>query len=186
MDLIWPSLETLPSFVDALHRGWAPRNVDGAAAIRDALEEIRRDPGGFIGRQIDRLAEGPAIRLPDGSVVPRLPSFTRWMWDGEFCGLIGFRWQPGTPALPPHVLGHIGYTVVPWKRQRGYATAALRQFLDEVRPEGLPYVELTADPDNLPSHRVITANGGVMVGRFTKTAAFGGGEGLRFRIELSR
>jgi len=35
------------------------------------------------------------------------------MWDGEFCGQIAFRWQPGTEALPPHCLGHVGYSVVP-------------------------------------------------------------------------
>src|SRR2546430_6881442 len=33
--------------------------------------------------------------LPDGSVVPRLPGYRKWIWDGEFCGVIGFRWQPG-------------------------------------------------------------------------------------------
>jgi len=41
------------------------------------------------------------------------------MWDDEFAGSIGFRWQPGTSALPPHCLGHIGYAVVPWKQGRG-------------------------------------------------------------------
>ena len=61
----------------------------------------------------------------DGTTVPRLPGYLKWMWDGEFCGVIGFRWQPGTEALPPTCLGHIGYAVVPWKRGRGYATAAL-------------------------------------------------------------
>ena len=92
----------------------------------------------------------------------------RWLWDGEFCGQIGFRWQPGTEALPPHCLGHIGYAVVPWKRQRGYATRALALLLPEVRKEGLAYVELTTDPDNLPSQKVITGNGGVLVERFAK------------------
>ena len=55
------------------------------------------------------------------------------MWDGEFCGSIGFRWQPGTSTLPPYVLGHIGYAVVPWKRGRGYATQALALLLPEAR-----------------------------------------------------
>ena len=107
------------------------------------------------------------------------------MWDGEFCGSINFRWQRGTTALPPHVLGHIGYAVVPWKQRLGHATSALRQLLDDVRAEGLAFVELTTDPDNLASQRVIEANGGVLRERFTKPAQYGGVEGLRYRIVLA-
>ena len=116
--------------------------------------------------------------------MPRLPGYRRWLWDGEFCGPIGFRWQPGTSALPPYVLGHIGYGVVPWKRGRGYATRALALLLPEARKEGLAYVELTTDPDNLPSQKVIIANGGTLVERFSKTEAHGGDEALRWRIVL--
>ena len=106
------------------------------------------------------------------------------MWDGELCGSIGLRWQPGTSALPPHVLGHVGYGVVPWKRGLGYATLALKLILPEAKAEGLEYVELTTEPGNVASQRVITANGGVLVERFVKTAQHHGGEALRFRIEL--
>ena len=122
--------------------------------------------------------------MPDGSQVPRLPGFVRWMWDGDFCGQIGFRWQPGTEALPPHCLGHIGYAVVPWKRRRGYATRALTLMLDEARREGLRYVELTADPDNPVSQKIILANGGAFVERFRAEPANGGKEEFRFRIPL--
>lgn len=184
MELIWPSLPALPSYVDALRRGWGPNNVDGAVAAQRELEHIARDPDEFLASKVDREAKGPPITLPDGTVARRLPGYSRWMWDGEFCGAIGFRWQLGTPVLPSHVLGHIGYTVVPWKRRRGYATAALRYLLAEIRSEGLPYVELTSDLDNLASHRVITANGGVLLESFLKPAAYGGTEGLRFRINL--
>jgi predicted acetyltransferase len=106
------------------------------------------------------------------------------MWDGEFCGSIGFRWQPGTSALPPYCLGHIGYAVVPWKRGRGYATRALALLLQEVRGEGLEYVELTTEVTNLASCRVIEANGGVLVERFTLPSYYGGKEDLRYRIFL--
>ncbi len=91
----------------------------------------------------------------------------------------------GTPDLPAHCLGHIGYAVPAWKRRHGYATKALGLLLPEVAKEGLPYVELTTDPDNLPSQRVITANGGHLVKRFTKIAAYGDNvEALLFRIAL--
>jgi predicted acetyltransferase len=106
------------------------------------------------------------------------------MWDGEFCGSIGFRWQPGTEALPPHCLGHIGYAVVPWKQGRGYATEALRLLLPEAGAEGLRYVEITTEPENIPSRRVIEANGGTLVEHFTKPHQFGGSPGVRYRIPL--
>jgi predicted acetyltransferase len=123
--------------------------------------------------------------LPDGSTVPRIPGYHRWMWDGEFCGRISFRWQPGTTSLPPHCLGHIGYSVVPWKQRLGYATLALKQLLPEARAEGLPFVEITTVPSNFPSQRVILANGGVLVDHFTTPPQFGNTEGLRFRISLT-
>lgn len=182
--LVWPALEYLPAYEDALRRGWSPDNVHREAAIAGELARIAADPAAFVASLHDREAKGPPIVLPDGSTVPRLPGYRKLMWDGEFCGTVGFRWQPGTAALPAHVLGHVGYAVVPWKRRRGYATRALALILDDVRAEGLDYIELTADVDNLPSQKVITANGGVLVERFRKLPQYGGGESLRFRIDL--
>jgi predicted acetyltransferase len=184
MDLVWPSLQYLPGYVDALKRGWSPDNVRGEAAARDQLEEIARDAAGFVASLVDREAKGGPIVLADGSTVPRLPGYERWIWDGEFCGRIGFRWSPGTEALPPTCLGHIGYTVVPWKQRRGYATEALRLLLPDARAEGLRYVEITTDPDNLASRRVIEENGGVLVEEFIKPASLGGTTARRYRIQL--
>ncbi len=181
--LIVPSLETLGSYLAALRRGWSPDNTR-IGRRRGGDRAGRARPRGFVAALDDPDGRGGPITLPDGSQVPRLPGFRRWIWDGEVAGSIGFRWQPGTSALPPHVLGHIGYAVVPWRRRRGYATAALSLLLNEVRPYGLARVEVTADPDNLPSQRVITANGGYPVERFEKPAVYGGGQSLRFRIDL--
>jgi predicted acetyltransferase len=182
--LVKPSLDTLPGFVEALKRGWSPDNVRAAAAAREMLEAIETDPAGFIAAADDPEARGGPITLPDGAKVARLPGQHFWMWDGEFCGVIGFRWRPGGSSLPSYVLGHIGYAVAPWKRQRGYATRALALFLPTARARGLDHVELTTDPDNLPSQKVITSNGGRLVERFRKPAAYGGGDSLRFRIDL--
>jgi predicted acetyltransferase len=178
-------MKRLPSYAAALRRGWTPDNVRGADAARAELVRIEENPRRFVAALFDREARGDPITLPDGSVVPRLPGYRMWMWDGEMSGVIGLRWQRGTPALPPHCLGHIGYSVVPWKRRRGYATAALRQLLPLAHAEGLPYVEITTDVDNVPSQRVVQACGGVLVEEFSKPPAFGGKPGLRFRIDLS-
>ena len=186
MDLVEPTLDRLPAFVDALERGWSPDNIRGADATREELEAIRGDAAGFIARQVDREARGGPVTLLDGSKVPRLPGYRLWIWDDGFCGTMGFRWQPGTTRLPAHVLGHIGYAVVPWKRRLGYATLALGLMRDRVHAEGLAYADLTSDLVNVPSHRVILANGGVAIERFRKPAALGGRESLRFRWYAGR
>ena len=182
MELVAPTLAHLPGYVAALERGWHADNTRGADAIREDLEQIARDAAQFVALMTDIEARGPGFTLPDGTVVPRLPGYRRWMWDGEFCGSIGFRWQQGTHELPPTCLGHIGYSVVPWKRRRGYATAALGMILKDVPARGLDYVEITTDVDNAGSRKVIEANGGVLVEEFTKTAHHGGTQGLRYRI----
>ena len=185
MHLVWPSREYLAGYVDALERGWSPDNVRGVAAAREQLDTIASDPDGFLASLVDREATGAPITLLDGTVAPRLPGYQRWMWDGEFCGNIGFRWQPGTEALPPYCLGHIGYTVVPWKRRRGYATQALREILLEARAEGLRYVDISTMPENLASQRVITANGGVFIEQFLTPASHGGHPHFRYRVPIA-
>lgn len=182
MELVVPTLERLDAYADALRRGFWSDNTRREDSAREELEKIAADPVAFVASLDDRDARGAPIRLADGSTVPRLPGYRRWMWDDGFCGQVNFRWQNGTSALPGHVLGHVGYAVVPWKERRGYATRALALLLPECRREGLGYIELTTDPDNAASQKVITANGGSLVERFR--ADRHGKEQLRFRIPL--
>jgi len=183
--LIRPTLDQLPNYVAALERGWSPDNVRGAAAAAEQLRAIALDPSKFVAGLHDPECKGAPVMLPDGSSVPRLPGYTRWIWDGDFCGAIGFRWRAaGDSGLPAHVLGHVGYAVVPWKRGNGYATQALALIVPEAKAKGLAYIELTTDPDNIASQRAILKNGGAPIEHFQKPAAFGGTDGLRFRIGL--
>jgi predicted acetyltransferase len=184
MDLVRPALPYLPSYSEALQRGWSQDNVRGLVAAREELERIASDPVEFVESLTDPEGKGRPLTLPDGSVVPRIPGFRLWMWDGEFCGSIGLRWQPGTNDLPAYCLGHIGYAVVPWKQRRGYGTQALRLLLPMARERGLTYVDLTTDPDNVASQRVILANGGQIERRYRTGAAYGNAEKLLLRIAL--
>ena len=70
------------------------------------------------------------------------------------------------------------------ERGNGYAKSALNQLLQEVRNEGLPFVEITTDTSNVASRRAIEANGGVLVEQFIKSAQHGGMVGLSYRIRL--
>ena len=186
MRLVWPALDYLDGYEAALRRGWGADNTRPIESGREELEKIEHDRQRFVAGLVDREALGAPITLPDGSQVPRLPGYRKWLWDGEFCGSIGFRWQYGTEALPEYCLGHIGYSVVPWKQRNGYATEALRQLLPDAAALGLKYVELTTEPENEISQRVIVANGGQRVGEFVTSAQYGFTPELRYRIVLSR
>lgn len=184
MKLVRPSLAALPAYVHALERGWSPDNERGREAAEDELARIELSPSKFVDSLVDLRGSGSPVQLPDGSLVQRLPGFRQWLWDGGFCGSINLRWQPGTPALPWYCLGHVGYSVVPWKQRLGYATRALGLLLPSAREQGLPWIELTADAGNVASQKVILANGGVLLGEEDKPAAFRSGRLHRYRIVL--
>jgi len=184
MELVQGTRDHLTSYVAALRAGWSADNVRGATAAQEELLRIEADPDAFLASLHDPEARGPPVTLPDGSRVRRIPGYRKWMWDGEFCGSIGLRWLPGAQDLPEHVLGHVGYAVVPWKQGRGYAKQALRTIAVEAGALGLKHIDLTTDPANIASQRVMVACGAVLVERFRKPAAYGGTDGLRFRLVL--
>lgn len=174
-----PRAEWLASYADALQKSWSPNNLHDVSG--EQLDAIDRDPDAFLA---SLTAGSGTLTLPDGTNGPRLPNRVLWMCDGAFCGTIGLRWQPGTDALPPRVTGHIGYAVVPLKRGRGYATAALRAILPIAAEVGLSQVEITADSTNLASRRVIESCGGIPAGERGEGHA-PGSRLLLYRVPLS-
>jgi predicted acetyltransferase len=155
--LLSPAAPWLAGYVAALQAGWSPSTTRDLTG--EHLAAIAADAEAFLARLTTR-GRGERV-LDDGSTVGLLPGRSWWMWDGAFCGAINLRHVPGREALPPHVSGHVGYSVVPWKRRRGHATAALAGVLAHARARGLARVLLTCDTGNEYSGRVILANGGV-------------------------
>ncbi|MEO1705186.1 MAG: GNAT family N-acetyltransferase [Pseudomonadota bacterium] len=184
MVLVRPSRGGLDAYRAALETGWSPRTTRPEAA-QEERAAISSDPGAFLASLDDPHGMGADIELSDGTRVKRLPSFRRWIWSDGFCGSIELRWQWGTDALPPTCSGHIGYTVVPWRRGEGLATEALKAILPDARKVGLSVVDLTTDPANLASIRVIKKNGGRLVARHERRPSAGVGEELLFRIDLA-
>ncbi len=76
--------------------------------------------------------------------------------------------------------GHIGYSVRPDERRKGYAKRMLALVLEEARGRGISRVLITCDDDNVASARTIEANGGV----FERTACLDGEVLRRYWIEL--
>ena len=57
--------------------------------------------------------------------------------------------------------GHIGYSVRPSERRKGYAKAMLKEALDFCRELGIEKVLITCDEDNIGSEKTILSGGGV-------------------------
>jgi predicted acetyltransferase len=51
---------------------------------------------------------------------------------------------------------------------------------------GLRYVEITTDPSNMPSQRVIESNGGALIEEFVTPAAYGHKRELRYRVHVDK
>jgi predicted acetyltransferase len=66
-----------------------------------------------------------------------------------------------TPALED-AGGHIGYSIRPAERRRGYGTRILGLTLPHARALGLDRVLVTCDTDNTGSARIIEKNGGAL------------------------
>ncbi|WP_306225491.1 GNAT family N-acetyltransferase [Bosea beijingensis] len=183
-----PDKSLLDAYQAALRSGWSPNTTRNVAPQQ--LAAIAADPDAFLAE----TRGGPGrIKLPDGREVDRIPGPTRWIFaedrlERPFIGSINLRWQEkdGRPilALPDHVLGHVGYTILPAFAGHGYATAALAAMLAVAREAGLPEIVITCDATNHASRRIIEKNGGRLVETFV-APLYGPDQRLRFIVSTA-
>lgn len=81
--------------------------------------------------------------------------------DNKLIGMIDLRHHIDHPVLSLFG-GHIGYSVRPGERRKGYAKEMLRQCLEKARERGLHWVMVSCNDHNPGSERTILANGGVL------------------------
>jgi predicted acetyltransferase len=142
-----------------------PKIKYGRSFVR-AVEELRIHQEDSFYRVFGRpltvdqyinLTEKHAQRqdLPQGWV----PYVTFWLVDkGEFIGELHFRYVL-TDYLRNYG-GHIGYTIRPSKRKKGYGKQLLALALPRIKTLGYSRVLVTCDETNIASRKIIEANAG--------------------------
>ncbi|EJN94664.1 GNAT family N-acetyltransferase [Streptococcus ratti] len=104
------------------------------------------------------LAYEMGIDIPDGFVPAiQLVSFDN---KGRALGFLHIRLRLNDFLLNQG--GHIGYSIRPSARGRGYAKEMLRQGLLEAKAKNINKILLTCRDDNPASRAVILANGGIL------------------------
>ena len=185
--LVEPSEGYRDSFLEGAAEFAGEGRLDStyAAGLGYDLVRLRRDLPAFV-RDLRRLGDPP--RLYSGGYPDRV----YWLVDGRYLGQTSIRPHLRTPYLITYG-GHVGYSIRPGYRRRGYGRRILGLALERCRELGLERVLVTCDEDNLASKRIIEANGGlfenglVMDAGTARAEGRGGGEirKLRYWIDLS-
>ncbi|MGN0628382.1 MAG: GNAT family N-acetyltransferase [Oscillospiraceae bacterium] len=152
--LVRPSMEYADE-IEAFSRETAESNDEDKFAGCSALQNYESVEDWIIYLE---MMENPET-CPEG----RVPSTTYMAVreeDGKVVGMIDLRHHIDHPVLGLWG-GHIGYSVRPSERRKGYAKEMLRLDLEKCRERGLKKVMITCNSENAASERTILANGGV-------------------------
>jgi predicted acetyltransferase len=175
MELISPSEKYKESFISAVKEYQAETPLNSRHEYYRALDihDLKDNFDSYL-KKISDAAKG--VGLPAGYV----PQSDFWLVDnGQYIGRISIR-----HTLTDHLLnigGHIGYDIRSSKRQKGYGTKILALALPRAKELGLDKVLLTCDEINIPSRKIIEANGGLFEDkrRIPMEAPTNSGIGLR-------
>ncbi|MBR0439125.1 MAG: GNAT family N-acetyltransferase [Clostridia bacterium] len=108
----------------------------------------------------DKLRD-PAKCREFGVIVPSHEYLLVHDADRRILGIIDIREHIDHPILREYG-GHMGYTIRPTERGKGYGKEMLRLALEKARDMSIRRVLVTCDADNHSSEAVILANGGLL------------------------
>lgn len=107
----------------------------------------------------EKANEKNGIDLRDG-YVPCTTLFLKRMSDNKVCGSISIRHELNEFLL--EFGGHIGYSVTPSERGKGYGKLQLKMALEIAKDLGIEKCLITADETNTLSNKTIISEGGVL------------------------
>ncbi len=128
-----------------------PWQYSGLAALHEALS--------YEDWLKDKENERKGINLKDG-YVPATTLFLKRESDGKICGCVGIRHTLNDFLL--NYGGHIGYSITPSERGKGYGKLQLKLALEEIKRLGIEECLITADTNNLASNKLIVSAGGIL------------------------
>ena len=145
---------------------WGKAIMDYRQEFLDAGSSM--DGSGSLRRceTAEEFLERTALFADPDTVPEGYVEATQFLWvrksDGVLVGMIQVRHRLNEKL--ERWGGHIGYSIRPSERGKGYAVPMLAAVLPYCRHLGLEKVLVTCDATNEPSRRIILANGGVFDG----------------------
>ena len=135
-------------FVEEFRTAGEKERIDGSGCDFD----------GDFAAHVQRLRDyAQGINVPANWVAASAYSFVR---NKRILGVCDLRHKL-TEALRDYG-GHVGYSVRPSERGKGYGTEILRLALEKAQALGIDRVLVTCGKGNIASQRVILKNGGVL------------------------
>ena len=149
--LLCPTAKYIPQY-EAYRREFLDfgGSMDGAGSLR------RLESGRAWLDEVERFSRPETV--PEGKVVSTQFILVREA-DDRLLGMLQLRHDLNDYLR--RIAGHIGYSVRPSERRRGYAKRMLAMALDEARKLGLERVMISCSVENEASRRTILSNGGV-------------------------
>ncbi len=162
MELVLPSTEYEKSFRQAVEE--FRHGKGNKETVEQSLVKRYDESASFFAFVEKFFGETKGKFLPEGYVA----NTTFWLVEGDnYIGSVNIR-----HTLTPHLLevgGHIGYTIRPSERGKGYGNMILELALPKAKELGIMDVLVTCKEDNIASAKVIEKNGGVLEDTRTHT-----------------